>query len=74
MRLVTGKFQSRADGEYAMCRSCVRAGYGGEDSWWPATAEFWVTLHGYLQLNKCKACRSEVTARKCGVVPTRAAA
>lgn len=68
------KFQSRPDGEWAQCPSCVRAGYG-VDSWHPATSEYWVTLHGALQFQKCKACRSEVQARKFGMVPEwRAAA
>lgn len=62
------RFQSRPDGEYAQCTNCVRAGYG-PDSWHPATAEFWATWNGLLQFQKCKACRSEVQARKFGMVP-----
>lgn len=60
-------YQSRPDGEYALCRSCQRAGYG-PDSWHPATSEFWPELHGRLRMGKCKACRSEVQARKFGFV------
>lgn len=61
------KFQRRPDSEYALCRSCQRAGYG-EDSWLPVTSEFWAVCEGLLLLRKCKACRSEVAARKFGMV------
>lgn len=67
------RFESRPDGEYALCRSCDRAGYG-PDAWHPATAEFWVKHRGTLDFSKCKACKSEVAARKFGFVPARAAA
>lgn len=67
------RFQSRADGEYVQCPNCARAGYG-VDSWHPATPEFWVTWNGQLQFQKCKACRSEVQARKFGFVPEGMAA
>ncbi len=67
------RFRSMPDGEYALCRSCERAGYG-PDAWLPATDEFWSKSAGALQFNKCKACRSEVTARKFGFVPAKVAA
>ena len=60
--------QSRPDGEYALCRSCERAGYG-TDAWHPLTDDFWPVFHGRLVLTKkCKACRSEVAAKKFGFV------
>jgi hypothetical protein len=61
------------DGEHRLCRSCLRAGYG-VDSWHRATAEDWVTIRGRLRFNKCKACCSEVQARKFGFVPEGVAA
>jgi hypothetical protein len=67
------RFQSRLDGEYVKCRSCDMAGYG-LDAWLPATSEFWVTHLGVLQFSKCKACRSEVAARRFGFVPAKEAA
>lgn len=66
-------FKTMPDGEHALCRSCQRAGYG-VDSWHPATVEFWPVLHGHLLFNKCRACRSEVQARKFGFVPVKEAA
>lgn len=70
---MSGLFQTRPDGEYRLCQSCRRAGYG-VDAWHPATVEFWPTLFGAVQFYKCKACRSEVMAKKFGFVPEREAA
>jgi hypothetical protein len=64
------KFQSRPDGEYVECRSCVRRGYG-EDSWHPATREFWREVAGHVNFTQCKACISETAERKRGIVPGR---
>lgn len=61
------EFQSRPDGEYCLCRSCQRAGYG-PDAWYPVTEEFWPVHFGRMRLDKCRACRSEVVARKFGFV------
>jgi hypothetical protein len=66
-------FQSRPDGEYVECKGCVRLGYG-EDSWHPATREFWREINGAVNFARCKACRSESIERKHGVVPGRMAA
>lgn len=63
-------FQSRPDGEYCRCAYCVRLGYG-EDSWHPATTEFWRTVEGRLHFGQCKACLADVAERKRGVVGAR---
>jgi hypothetical protein len=60
-------FQSRADGEHALCRSCQRAGYG-EDSWHPCLPDFWPKQDGKLRFDICRACKSERSARRFGLV------
>jgi hypothetical protein len=60
-------FQRRADGEYCQCQSCVARGYG-EDSWHPATTEFWRAEGGKLRLARCRACESEAAAKTGGMV------
>lgn len=60
-------FQHRPDGEYRQCRSCVARGYG-EDSWHPATSEFWRIESGKLRFGRCRACVSEAVAKTAGVV------
>lgn len=67
------KFQSRPDGEYVECRGCVRLGYG-EDSWHPATREFWREIDGAVNFARCKACLSEAHEGRRGFVPERIAA
>lgn len=62
------QFQSRPDGEYALCPRCARIGYGA-DAWHPATHEFWPTSITGRRLSfiQCLACTSDVAARKAGV-------
>lgn len=67
------QFQSRPDGEYKQCARCAKKGYG-EDSWHPATPEYWPMRGGRLSLFRCKACCGEVMAHKNGVVPATAVA
>lgn len=60
-------FQRRPDGEYRQCRCCAARGYG-EDSWHPATSEFWRIANGKLLFSRCRACLSDVAAKKDGLV------
>ena len=70
---MTTIFESRPDGEYALCKPCKRQGYGA-DSWHPATDEFWPTLHGKVLFYRCRACASEaVTRSKKAHAPEKAA-
>jgi len=67
------RFESRADGEYCQCGRCARIGYG-VDAWHPVSEEFWPMDHGRLSLVMCKACRSELMAKKSGTALLRIAA
>lgn len=63
-------FQSRPDGEYFQCQSCVRKGYG-PDAWLPCTFEYWPHRNeGSTKLSfaTCKACKSEIRTRCKGVI------
>lgn len=61
------QFRHGADCEEALCKSCVRKGYG-DDAWLPLTTEYWATENGKFVLSACKACRSEVRVRAVGMV------
>ena len=60
-------FQRRWDGEYALCPSCARLGYG-IDAWHPCTSEFWPVTRGLLIYSRCKACMCDRNAHKLGVI------
>lgn len=68
MRNTAVKWQSRADGEYRLCSRCLHIGYG-EDSYHPATDEFWPRVHGQLWFGRCLACACEMGSRRKGIVP-----
>jgi hypothetical protein len=56
------------DGEYRLCRSCERRGYG-VDAWWPMTSEHWPMMNGSLWFGRCRACNADIKAGKRGVMP-----
>ena len=62
---VVHQFQERPDGTYCLCRSCAEKGYG-EDSFHPATEEFWGVVKGRMQFGRCYACRVEYDAARRG--------
>jgi len=66
------RFQSRLDGEYRQCPRCERLGYG-PDAWHPATSDFFPMLHGRVSFARCRACLTEITSRRYGVVPSQEA-
>lgn len=67
MTKIRTEFQTRPDGEHALCRSCQRAGYG-EDSWHPATSDFWYVEQGRIRFNQCRACKTEQMSKTFGMV------
>jgi len=65
---MTIRFQSRPDGEYRLCPRCEKLGYGA-DAWHPATCEYYPVVHGRVSFARCRACITEITSRRYGVVP-----
>jgi hypothetical protein len=62
------RFQSRLDGEYRQCPNCERKGYG-PDAWHPATAEFFPRIGRRVSFARYRACCSELTSKRRGIVP-----
>lgn len=58
------RFESRPDGEYCRCLSCVKRGHGGEAAMWPATSQFFPLHRGRLVLSRCRACMGETVVCK----------
>jgi len=62
--------KSDAVGKLALCCCCYAKGYG-DDSYHPATVEYWPSRAGRPRLGRCRACDSECRGSRRGIVDGR---